>query len=109
MRTRRSAALLALLAGAVVPALSAQAGRPYPVVLVLPASVRFAGLGGAGVPVIGDAGSVFVNPAGLAAVPHLGIEGAYDIEQEGMQPVGLGFEALGGEIRRRQSELRAAE
>lgn len=78
MRTRRFAALLALLAGAVVPALSAQAGRPYPVVLVLPASVRFAGLGGAGVPVIGDAGSVFVNPAGLAAVPHLGIEGAYD-------------------------------
>lgn len=56
---------------------AAQAGRPYPVVLVLPASVRFAGLGGAGVPVIGDAGSIFVNPAGLAAVRHIGVEAAY--------------------------------
>lgn len=78
MPIRRSAALLAALAGAVAPVLQAQAGRPYPVVLVLPASVRFAGLGGAGVPVIGDAGSVFVNPAGLAAVPHLSVEGAFD-------------------------------
>ncbi|MGH7589941.1 MAG: hypothetical protein ACREL2_00765 [Gemmatimonadales bacterium] len=78
MTISRSAALLALLAGSVAPAVRAQAGRPYPVVLVLPASVRFAGLGGAGVPVIGDAGSVFVNPAGLAAVPHLSIEGAFD-------------------------------
>ncbi|MGB7213279.1 MAG: hypothetical protein WBC97_11720 [Gemmatimonadales bacterium] len=78
MTIPRSATLLALLAGSVAPAVHAQAGRPYPVVLVLPASVRFAGLGGAGVPVIGDAGSVFVNPAGLAAVPHLSVEGAYD-------------------------------
>lgn len=78
MTIPRTAAFLALLAGSVAPALRAQAGRPYPVVLVLPASVRFAGLGGAGVPVIGDAGSVFVNPAGLAAVPHLSVEGAYD-------------------------------
>jgi hypothetical protein len=78
MRIPRSAALLAALAGPLTPALHAQAGRPYPVVLVLPASVRFAGLGGAGVPVIGDAGSIFVNPAGLAAVPHLSLEGAFD-------------------------------
>lgn len=78
MRISRSATLLAALAGSFAPALQAQAGRPYPVVLVLPASVRFAGLGGAGVPVIGDAGSMFVNPAGLAAVPHLSVEGAFD-------------------------------
>ena len=78
MRISRPFALLAALAGPFAPTLRGQAGRPYPVVLVLPASVRFAGLGGAGVPVIGDAGSMFVNPAGLAAVPHLSIEGAFD-------------------------------
>lgn len=75
MNPLRILAAVALLAGATAPA-NAQAGRPYPVVLVLPASVRFAGLGGAGVAVIGDAGSVFVNPAGLAAVRRVSFEGA---------------------------------
>lgn len=77
MPTRRPALVLALLALATAPSIQAQGARPFPVVLVLPASVRFAGLGGAGVPVIGGAGSIFVNPAGIAAVQHLAFEGGY--------------------------------
>lgn len=48
-----------------------------PIILSLPTSVRQAGLAGANVAVIGDAGSVFSNPAGLAIVKRLSIETAF--------------------------------
>lgn len=48
-----------------------------PVVFQLPASVRSAGLSGAGAALMGDAGSVFANPAGLALVSHLSLEASY--------------------------------
>ncbi len=48
-----------------------------PLILELPASVRTAGLNGAGVAIVGDAGSVFTNPAGLATIRHIGLDGAY--------------------------------
>jgi hypothetical protein len=40
-------------------------------------SVRSAGLNGAGAALVGDAGAVFSNPAGLATLSHIGVEGAY--------------------------------
>ena len=59
------------------PALTAQAPPPAPLVLRLPGTVRFAGLNGAGTAMFGDAGSVFVNPAGIATIRHIAAEGAY--------------------------------
>ncbi len=57
---------------------SAQApGAGGPAVLESPGSVRAAGLGGAGVALMGDAGSVFSNPAGLAIIPHISLEAGY--------------------------------
>lgn len=41
----------------------------------LPGSVRNAGLNGAGAALVGDAGSVFGNPAGLATIRHIAVEG----------------------------------
>lgn len=88
--------LLALAAlGAGAP-LRAQSSPPYPVVLSLPASVRFAGLGGAGVAVIGDAGALFVNPAGIAAVQRWSLEGAYHHYSDGAtQTMGAAAVRLG--------------
>ncbi|HEX9755638.1 MAG TPA: hypothetical protein VGA42_08005, partial [Gemmatimonadales bacterium] len=42
-----------------------------------PVSPRFSGLGGAAVAMIGHAGSVFTNPAGIAPVRIMSLEGAY--------------------------------
>ena len=44
----------------------------------LPGSTRSAGLGGAGVALVGDAGAMFANPAGIATIRHLSIEGSYE-------------------------------
>lgn len=44
----------------------------------LPGSTRSAGMGGAGVALIGDAGSLFSNPAAIAAIRHLVIEGSFE-------------------------------
>lgn len=73
----RAAALAALLClGA--HGLAAQAdSAAIPVILSLPTSVRQAGLAGANVAVVGDAGSVFSNPAGLATIKRLSIEAAF--------------------------------
>jgi len=49
---------------------------PSSVLLELPSSTRSAGLGGAAVALNGDAGSIFVNPAGLATIRHIGLEGS---------------------------------
>lgn len=48
-----------------------------PLLLNQPASTRSAALNGAGVALVGDAGSVFTNPAGLATVANVALEGAY--------------------------------
>ena len=68
--------LLGVLSVSSLCSLSAQA-KPFPLVLGLPATARYAGLANAGVAVHGDAGALFVNPAGIATVRHAGIEATY--------------------------------
>jgi hypothetical protein len=63
-----------LLAVAAPGALPAQAP---PAILGVPGSVRSAGLHGAGAALVGDAGSVFANPVGLATLRHIGVEATY--------------------------------
>src|SRR3989454_9830857 len=73
MRTLLDVVLLDVV---VIASLTAQAeGSP---VLLLPASTRSAGLGGAGAALVGDAGAVFANPAGIATIRHLSVEGSYE-------------------------------
>ncbi len=55
----------------------AQSENAAPSILSIPVSVRTAGLNGAGVALVGDAASVFSNPAGLATLSHIGLEGGY--------------------------------
>src|SRR5881296_3860116 len=55
--------------------LSAQAGN---LLAVLPGSARAAGMGGAGAAIVGDAGAIFANPAALATIHHLAVEGSYE-------------------------------
>lgn len=57
--------------------LRAQSQTPLaPLILTLPISVRSAGLGGASVALNGDASATFLNPAGLATIRNIAIEGA---------------------------------
>ena len=44
---------------------------------------RGAGLNGAGVALVGDAGSIFANPAGIATVRHIALEGEYSTHEPG--------------------------
>lgn len=69
---------LAWVVGAVplLPCSVTAQAAPAPLILTLPVSVRIAGLGGAGVAIAGDAGATFVNPAALATIRHVAIEGA---------------------------------
>lgn len=80
-RTGRHASLRALplipLALAPGTALAQTTPRLVPLVLFQPASVRSAALNGAGVALVGDAGAVFTNPAGLATLANVALEGAY--------------------------------
>jgi hypothetical protein len=62
--------------GIVVALLAAQSEGS--IVAALPGTTRSAGLGGAGVALVGDAGAVFANPAGIATIRHLSIEGSYE-------------------------------
>ena len=72
--TRRR--LVTLLCNALlVPSLAAQSAGSLG---VLPGSTRAAGMGGAGAAIVGDAGSIFANPAALATVHHLAVEGSYE-------------------------------
>jgi hypothetical protein len=57
------------------PPLVAQGEGSLPALL---GSVRGAGMGGAGAALVGDAGAIFANPAGLATIHHLAVEGAYE-------------------------------
>src|SRR6478735_7828468 len=56
--------------------------KPYPLVIGLPATARYAGLANAGVAVHGDAGALFINPAGIATIRHGGIEGTFHYSHE---------------------------
>jgi hypothetical protein len=56
--------------------LAAQSGGS--VLPELAGSTRSAGLGGAGVALIGDAGALFANPAGIAAVRHVAVEASLE-------------------------------
>src|SRR2546422_6471472 len=72
----RRLSLTILLDAVVITSLTAQAeGSP---VVLLPASTRSAGLGGAGAALVGGARAVFANPAGVAPIPHLSVEGSYE-------------------------------
>ena len=44
----------------------------------IPGSTRSAGLAGAGVALVGDAGSIFANPAAIASIRHVAVEGSYE-------------------------------
>jgi hypothetical protein len=70
---RRSWALLPLL---LTPSLLLAQGSPEPLILTLPVSVRAAGMGGSGAALAGDASATFLNPAGLATIRNIAIEGA---------------------------------
>ena len=71
-----SARGLAFLAvAAIASPVAAQGGTGL--VLTEPGSVRAASLQGAGAAMMGDAGSVFTNPAGLATIAHIALEGSY--------------------------------
>ncbi len=48
-----------------------------PLVLTVPLSARSAGLNGAGAALVGHAGALFTNPAGIATVRHISLEGSY--------------------------------
>lgn len=56
---------------------SGQSVGSEPAILAAPVSVRSAGLNGAGTAIVGDAASVFSNPAGLATISHIGVEGGF--------------------------------
>ena len=49
----------------------------------IPGSTRAAALGGAGAALVGDAAALFTNPAGIATIRHLGLEGSYEPYLEG--------------------------
>jgi hypothetical protein len=87
MLTRRTPFLvgaMCALCALSAPPIEAQ-DRQYPLVIGLPATARYAGLANAGVAVHGDAGALFINPAGIATIRHGGIEATYHYSHE--QPV----------------------
>ncbi len=59
------------------PGSAASQSNETPIVLQLPATVRTAGFNGAGVALVGDAGSIFINPAGMATIRRVAVEGSY--------------------------------
>jgi hypothetical protein len=74
-----------LLAACCVPVVAQTGGGSRLVVLESTASVRSMGMHGAGVALLGNAGSVFINPAGLATIRHIAVEGAYQPKPGGGQ------------------------
>jgi len=79
--------LIVIALGPPVPLGAQQSTPQIPVILGLPASARFSGLGGASVAVNGDAGSVFSNPTGLATMKHAAVEGAFQYFPDGSYEV----------------------
>jgi hypothetical protein len=58
--------------------LLAQGGETAGLLLGIPATARAVGLGGAYAAVVGDEGSVFVNPAGLAPIRRLAVGASWE-------------------------------
>lgn len=84
------------MALAIVEAAAAQEAPIRPALLGVPASVRSAGLAGAGVAVIGYAGSVFNNPSGLATIRYFSVEaGASRLPDETTYLMGAGAFRVG--------------
>ena len=78
--TRRAPAIVVVAAalGAAAQGARAQAtGTTSGAVLAIPATTRALGLGGAYAAVIGDIGSIFVNPAGLAPIRSVALGMSY--------------------------------
>jgi len=48
------------------------------ILTLLPGSTRSAALGGAGAALVGNAAAIFANPAGIATIRHLSLEGSYE-------------------------------
>lgn len=65
------------LSGVVSRAGAQSTGATAGAVLALPATARALGLGGAYTAVVGDAGSIFVNPAGLAPIRKVALGMSY--------------------------------
>jgi hypothetical protein len=76
VKRRRVLSLALVFDGLLATALVSQSETS--VVALLPGSTRSAGLGGAGAALVGDAGAIFANPAGLATVRHVAVEGSYE-------------------------------
>ncbi len=74
---------LAFWLGITVPSGLVAQQQSIPITAELPPTVRTAGFNGAGTALIGDAGSVFINPAGLATIRYLSVEGSYRPIQRG--------------------------
>ena len=75
-RLRLVSAILFYLVVCRLPDLAGQSeGSP---IALFPGSTRAAGLGGAGAALVGDAGAIFDNPAGIAAIRHVAVEGSYE-------------------------------
>jgi len=74
-------AVLVMVVGAVAavfePARAQVPASSPSIVLSRPISVRSAGMNGIGAALVGNAGAVFSNPAGIATIRHIGLEGAY--------------------------------
>ena len=91
MRVRRGLLVVIVLLGLSAGVTAGSAQSTPPVVGFAPGSVRGAGLQGAGAALVGDAGAVFSNPAGLATIRHVSLEGTWRRER----PLGLATGALG--------------
>ena len=95
IRVASSPLLGSLLAVVVSIPFPARAQTPQtPIVMQLPPTVRTAGFNGAGVALMGDAGSVFINPAGLATIRRIAVEVSYRPIENGTYPTEA--EVLGG-------------
>jgi hypothetical protein len=103
----RVAAALALAVAAPLRARAQATGTTSGAILDIPATARMLGLGGAYTAVVGDAGSIFANPAGLGSIRRLAIGTSYQrylfdsylvsgaaAVRFGRVDVGLGVQAL---------------
>jgi hypothetical protein len=69
---------LVLVLLSVVPSFRLSAQSEGSILTILPGSTRSAALGGAGAALVGDAAAIFANPAGIATIRHLSVEGSYE-------------------------------
>lgn len=96
LRLAASGLLAALLLPAVGTAAAAQTEGS--VVAALPGSPRAQAMGDAGVALVGDASSLFANPAGIATVRRLAVEGSFESYLEGARYTTAAFAARFGRL-----------